>query len=165
MTPRRRIAVHLVILCVLALTSIGSRAREEVERRRRTIAGLRLYGSVIHDLAAVETSMPPGVYRPNDPTAQYVLVARIRQARLQRLPSPMFDALWIQTFAVMDGWGRGYVYRCPGPIHTRGWDLYSVGPDGRDEDGHGDDLLVGEDLPSGSARATCAEVASPSSRH
>ncbi|HZU96630.1 MAG TPA: type II secretion system protein GspG [Planctomycetota bacterium] len=47
---------------------------------------------------------------------------------------------------VVDGWSRPFVYRCPGPIHRHGWDLYSVGPNGIDESGGGDDILVGEDV-------------------
>ncbi|MEZ0230718.1 MAG: type II secretion system protein GspG [Planctomycetota bacterium] len=44
-----------------------------------------------------------------------------------------------------DAWGQPFVFRCPGLVHRTGWDLYSVGPDGIDERGGGDDLLVGED--------------------
>jgi hypothetical protein len=48
----------------------------------------------------------------------------------------------------LDGWGQHLVFRSPGPAHRHGWDLYSVGPNGIDEQGLGDDLLVGEDLAS-----------------
>ena len=48
----------------------------------------------------------------------------------------------------IDAWGHMLVYRCPGPIHAQGWDLYSVGPNGVDEHGEGDDILVGEDVAS-----------------
>ncbi|HZU96628.1 MAG TPA: type II secretion system protein GspG [Planctomycetota bacterium] len=52
-----------------------------------------------------------------------------------------------------DGWGRPIRYRSPGPVHKRGWDLYSVGPNGVDEQGGGDDILIGEDIADvGSAR-------------
>lgn len=42
-----------------------------------------------------------------------------------------------------DAWLR---YRSPGPVHRRGWDLWSVGANGVDEEGQGDDLLVGADI-------------------
>lgn len=45
-----------------------------------------------------------------------------------------------------DGWGCPLIYRAPGPVHRRGWDLYSVGPNGIDEQGKGDDVLIGEDV-------------------
>jgi hypothetical protein len=48
----------------------------------------------------------------------------------------------------LDAWGRKLVYRCPGPVHHQGWDLYSCGPDGIDDHGEGDDILVGADVAS-----------------
>jgi type II secretory pathway pseudopilin PulG len=48
--------------------------------------------------------------------------------------------------AVLDAWGNPIRYRSPGPIHRHGWDLYSVGPNGIDERGQGDDIIVGEDV-------------------
>jgi hypothetical protein len=53
----------------------------------------------------------------------------------------------------LDGWGRPLLYRSPGPVHPHGWDLWSVGPNGIDEQGGGDDILVGENVAAeGSAR-------------
>ena len=49
-------------------------------------------------------------------------------------------------FAVVDAWGRPYRYRCPGPVHKHGWDIYSLGPDGMDDQGEGDDLIIGGDF-------------------
>ncbi len=46
----------------------------------------------------------------------------------------------------LDAWRRPLLYRCPGPVHTNGWDLYSVGANRVDERGFGDDLVVGEDI-------------------
>jgi hypothetical protein len=45
-----------------------------------------------------------------------------------------------------DAWDRWIVYRSPGPVHTHGWDFYSFGPNGIDEHGGGDDIVVGEDV-------------------
>ncbi len=52
---------------------------------------------------------------------------------------------------VCDGWGHPIYYRCPGPVHKNGWDLISCGPNGVYEEGGGDDIVVGEDLPGGLA--------------
>ncbi len=47
---------------------------------------------------------------------------------------------------VADAWGNPVLYRFPGPVHRHGWDLWSVGPNGVDENGSGDDILIGEDV-------------------
>jgi Type II secretion system (T2SS), protein G len=39
-----------------------------------------------------------------------------------------------------DGWKRVLHYRCPGKHNPNGFDLYSVGPNGIDEGGGGDDI-------------------------
>jgi hypothetical protein len=44
-----------------------------------------------------------------------------------------------------DAWGQPIRFRQPGPVHRNGWDIWSVGPNGIDEEGEGDDILVGED--------------------
>jgi general secretion pathway protein G len=43
-----------------------------------------------------------------------------------------------------DPWGRPYVYRSPGDRNPHGYDLYSLGRDGR-EGGEGEDADVGRD--------------------
>lgn len=54
---------------------------------------------------------------------------------------------------LLDVWGQPIHYRCPSPLHPQGWDLYSIGPNGIDEGGYGDDIVVVGDLaPVGSAR-------------
>ncbi len=35
------------------------------------------------------------------------------------------------TQVPLDPWGREYVYRCPGTVNPRKYDLFSVGPDGK----------------------------------
>jgi len=53
--------------------------------------------------------------------------------------------------ALIDMWGNPIRYCCPGPIHKNGWDLISFGPNGVYEEGDGDDIVVGRDLPGGIA--------------
>ncbi len=53
---------------------------------------------------------------------------------------------------VRDRWGNPLLCRSPGPVHTRGWDLWSTGPNGVDEDGHGDDIIIGADVAAVSTR-------------
>jgi hypothetical protein len=45
-----------------------------------------------------------------------------------------------------DEWRHLVRFASPGPIHRRGWDLWSCGPNGVDEGGEGDDIAVGEDI-------------------
>jgi len=39
-----------------------------------------------------------------------------------------------------DGWGRPFIYRCPGRANTHAFDLYSAGMNGIDDKGRGDDV-------------------------
>jgi hypothetical protein len=43
-------------------------------------------------------------------------------------------------------------FRVPGSFHGRGWDAWSVGPNGIDEQGAGDDILIGEDVADVTSR-------------
>ncbi len=52
---------------------------------------------------------------------------------------------------IRDAWGNPIYYRCPGPIHKNGFDLISCGPNGVYEEGNGDDIVVGEEVPGGGA--------------
>ena len=45
-----------------------------------------------------------------------------------------------------DAWGNPIIFRRPGFVHPKGFDLYSVGPNGIDEHGAGDDIVVGDDV-------------------
>ena len=40
----------------------------------------------------------------------------------------------------LDPWGEWYVYKCPGTKSQVGYDLYSKGPNKRDDGGEGDDI-------------------------
>ena len=49
----------------------------------------------------------------------------------------------------VDGWGRPLIYRIPGRFNKTGYDLGSVGPDGKVGDGQGD-VITATALPSDS---------------
>jgi hypothetical protein len=61
------------------------------------------------------------------------------------------DGIRFYSATPRDAWGNPIRYVCPGPIHKNGFDLISAGPDGIFENGQGDDIVVGEDLPGGLA--------------
>jgi len=56
-----------------------------------------------------------------------------------------------EDLALCDAWAQPIRFCCPGPIHKNGFDLISAGPNGVFEDGQGDDIVVGGDLPGGIA--------------
>ena len=45
---------------------------------------------------------------------------------------------------IRDSWGRELVFRCPSKRTEAIFDLYSVGPNGVDEGGGGDDITCGD---------------------
>lgn len=47
---------------------------------------------------------------------------------------------------VVDAWNNPRHYRSPGPMHRRGFFVLSCGPNGIDEEGAGDDILMGAEL-------------------
>jgi hypothetical protein len=86
-----------------------------------------------------------GDWHPGDPL--FIFLATERDVRLYT-PGAYHNEgehSWGQGWA-HDSWGHPIRYRCPGPVHRHGWDLWSVGPNGTDEQGEGDDILVGEDV-------------------
>jgi hypothetical protein len=64
---------------------------------------------------------------------------------------PPEDVIDVGRSCVLDAWGQPIRLVCPGPVHKNGWDLISCGPNGVYEEGGGDDIVVGEDLPGGIA--------------
>ena len=50
----------------------------------------------------------------------------------------------------VDGWGRPLIFRIPGRFNKTGYDLGSVGPDGKVGDGQGN-VITATDLPSDSS--------------
>ena len=46
--------------------------------------------------------------------------------------APNWKGPYIKRGVPNDPWGKPYVYRYPGTNNTNGYDLYSLGPDGRE---------------------------------
>lgn len=142
------LALGLVIAVGLVLR------RQHVERRNRD-ATQEILESLAEDVRDFEGDPPRR--DGGDLTDLSILVqgeislparpARRRSSRMSGGTIKLGEA-----YTHMDAWGNLIRYRCPGPNHKNGWDLWSVGPNGIDEQGAGDDLLVGEDVaevPSG----------------
>ena len=58
-----------------------------------------------------------------------------------------------------DPWARAYVYRCRGQHNPKGFDLYSLGPDG--QEGTGDDITNWSDQPKNSRPSSPASSPAP----
>lgn len=55
--------------------------------------------------------------------------------------TPLVDAKLLDKIP-LDPWGHPYIYRCPGKNGAGSFDLYSMGPNGQDDNGSGDDILA-----------------------
>jgi general secretion pathway protein G len=87
------------------------------------------------DIASIETALDMfEVDSGRFPTAAEGLGALVRQpVGLGNWKGP-----YVKRAAPADPWNRQYVYRFPGTHNPNGYDLFSVGPDGRE--GSGDDV-------------------------
>jgi hypothetical protein len=137
------------------LLAIGLIAVSFVSEHRRE---LRVRSAAILD-AASKIVRARGVPRADDASGGQSELTGRRQMRVQLLGlweelerrHSLDDgtiAAWKRGDPLLDAWGRALMYRCPGPVHAHGWDLWSCGPNRIDEHGGGDDILVGEDLPA-----------------
>lgn len=107
-----------------------------------------------HLASAAQTRHPPADGSPDDPTGQTTLDVGTYEDRDPNGPWTTTGIAWRRQLGhrcgpAWDAWGRTFLYRSPGPCHGGGWDVYSVGPNGIDERGAGDDLLVGENVTPG----------------
>jgi hypothetical protein len=154
-----------IIIGILLVAGLGLGIRAALKKRESDRA--RAYDTVnaVRFLAReIEMASKGGVKLPlcdgtgPDPTGMHALVEAYEKAKLFRNgvigkfwideKEGMFEGQWDDVgfrASIRDGWGRPILYRCPGPVHRRGWDVYSVGPDGEDDHGGGDDILWGED--------------------
>ena len=60
------------------------------------------------------------------------------QAQMVTQTRPSFAGPGIVDF--IDAWGHAVLYRMPGRVNKDSFDVYSMGPNGRDEGGTGDDI-------------------------
>jgi hypothetical protein len=130
------LAAGLIVAVIVACAA----ARAEGVRVRRTAELLKRLAPFIRDRRCV--------VMPNDHS--FTVVPRAGSgapedwARVERDWEESYPSFIAHN--LQDAWHRPLIYRRPGPVHKRGWDLWSCGPNGMDEQGSGDDLLVGEDL-------------------
>lgn len=106
----------------IGVPDIGLRVIQEALRSRpRNISRPRLDLHILHDLPAV------------------------LEAENGAVVGSIGSREWIVSD--VDAWGHSLRYRSPGRVYRTGWELYSVGANGTDEEGEGDDILVGDNCP------------------
>jgi hypothetical protein len=106
------------VLAVVGKRREQEREREQAKRHEATLRDLALIKEQIEALGATTFEYPaPTTGLPDDDDGFVRL-------------GPMLDGHW----SVDDGWGRHLVYRRPGPVHKDGWDVFSLGPDGKGTD-------------------------------
>jgi general secretion pathway protein G len=114
----------IVILLGLAISKIGNPT------------GFAKQTAVRADVQAIGTQLQlyesmNGFY----PTTEQGLLALVTQPSTDPQPTR-----WYQLFKQVpkDPWGSEYIYRCPGQKHPDSYDLYSAGPDRRQDTGDDD---------------------------
>jgi len=151
------LVVLTIVFGVGAAIVLRTKWIEEERRRARTLSLLTQLGNICCRPVAMDVS-------ESDPTGQQALERTFNKSgetyyhRPGITPSGWVenaDELWREHFReqkpLRDGWSNLIHYRCPGPVHKNGWDLISSGPNGIYEEGGGDDILVGDDVPGGIA--------------
>ena len=58
--------------------------------------------------------------------------------RKQDVDEERYDGPYLDNDVIRDPWGNPFEYRSPGEIHEDGYDLWSRGPDGLDDEGKED---------------------------
>jgi general secretion pathway protein G len=109
----------LVILGVLAAIVVPKfSGRTEQAKKTAAVSQIATFGTA---LDAYEVDM--GSY-PQGKSGLSALVQQPRDASGWRGP-------YLQKEIPLDPWGNPYVYECPGKNNPTGYDLSSIGPDGR----------------------------------
>ena len=109
----------LVILGVLAAIVVPKfSGRTEQARRTAAVSQISTFGTA---LDAYEVDV--GSY-PQGKNGLSALVQQPREGTGWRGP-------YLQKEVPLDPWGNAYIYECPGKQNPSGYDLNSMGPDGR----------------------------------
>jgi general secretion pathway protein G len=106
----------LAILAGIVLPKLSGRTEQAKESAAKT--QIATFGTAL-DAFEVDT----GGY-PRGKSGLQSLVVRPRDAQNWKGP-------YLEKDVPMDPWGHAYIYECPGKHNPTGYDLMSMGPDGR----------------------------------
>ena len=113
----------LVVVTIIALFAglVGLRMWKQADKARVTAARAQINTL----MAALNTSkMDTGQFPTTEQGLQVLRVAPPNAANWQ--------GPYLEREVPNDPWGNPYVYHCPGTHNTTSYDLYSLGPDGRE---------------------------------
>jgi len=123
------VMVILVLLAGVVTTSVVKRVEEG--RRAKAIA----------DIASLESALEQyHIHAGNYPTTEQGLEALRTKPTTSPVPD-QWNGPYLTKPIPKDPWGGDYVYICPGKHNPDGFDLYSLGRDGK-EGGEGRDKDV-----------------------
>lgn len=121
------IEILLVVIIIASLSSmILPRFKGISERAKIKIAKADVTSNIPTALKLYE--LDNGRY----PTTEQGLRALIEKPSIEPIPSN-WNGPYLERRALLDPWGREYIYRVPS-THGLDYDLYSLGPDGKDDD-------------------------------
>ena len=148
MTERRGVPAFtlvelLVVIAIISILVSLVTAGAQAARRRGTIAKAKAA------VASLETAvaMYQGDMGAYPPTGNAALIAALTENEDPDWAGPYMDfkADDLKSDEFVDPWGKPYVYvsvNGGSPKHRpRSFDLYSLGPNGADDDGAGDDIV------------------------
>ena len=128
-------------MTVEGLEAIARLVRQQVKRTGSAPSASGL-GSDWHGLEALATGLGQG-----DPRVEWTLGESSGLLWLEGQEDLSYgNKRNLGFISATDGWGNPLRYRCPGVVHKHGWDVYSCGPNGKDDQGTFDDICVGEDV-------------------
>lgn len=121
------VAGILALLAAFAIPRLFSQAEEA--RRKIAKAEIGRNGPIGKALGSYKWDM--GAYPETDEGLAALFVPKDR-ADDERYKGPYLEGTYEE---LTDPWERPYEYRCPGEVNEDGFDVWSRGPDGKDDGG------------------------------
>ena len=121
------VAGILALLAAFAIPRLFSQAEEA--RIKIAKAEIGRNGPISKALGSYKWDM--GSYPETDEGLAAMFIAR-DQADDERYKGPYLEGTYEE---LKDPWGNAYEFRCPGEVNEDGFDLWSRGPDGKDDGG------------------------------
>jgi general secretion pathway protein G len=121
------VAGILALLAAFAIPRLFSQAEEA--RMKIAKAEIGRNGPIGKALGSYKWDM--GAYPETDEGLAALFVPKDR-ADDERYKGPYLEGTYEE---LTDPWGRPYEYRCPGEVNEDGFDVWSRGPDGKDDGG------------------------------
>lgn len=121
------VAGILALLAAFAVPRIFSQAEDA--KRKLAAAAVGRNGPIAKALDAYKWSM--GKFPDTDEGLAALYMAK-SAARDERYEGPYMEGT---VEELKDPWGNPYMYKSPGDVNEEGYDLYSMGPNGKDDGG------------------------------